>query len=51
MQETELVIVQLRRFLKEFSSSLICVGFHGRPYSSERNDAFEQTLTDIIDLL
>jgi len=45
------VIVQLTRFLIEFSSLLVCVGFHGRPFSSERNDAFEQALTDIIDLL
>jgi len=31
--------------------TLICIGFHGRPFSSERNDAFEQALTDIIELL
>jgi hypothetical protein len=35
----------------EFSLSLICIGFHGRPFSSERNDAFEEALTDIIELL
>jgi hypothetical protein len=35
----------------DFSLSLICIGFHGRPFSSERNDAFEQALTDIIELL
>jgi hypothetical protein len=35
----------------EFSLSLIRIGFHGRPFCSERNDAFEEAVADIIELL